>query len=132
MKITCSGCGEPFEVPEGRGITRAICPFCEKATDLRNANETSCSSRQAPPSPCFSKKTPPSPKAPPHPLAPQFWILSICAMILTTLVVVSTILTAMVAVNVAEQQRLLVERFSAALDETAKEISKAFGPPVKP
>ena len=91
MKINCRSCHETFDIPDGKGITRAVCPFGEHTNDL-------C----APSVPASAvprtgrgvlSSTPTCVPVARHPLAPQFWILAICALVVTANICLSFLFT---------------------------------------
>jgi hypothetical protein len=139
MKFKCRGCNDIFDVPDGKGITRAICPFCDQANDLREP---------AAPEPTFPEnamaaKTFPHTfkpvKPPPHPLAPQFWILAICALIITTIIAISFLFTLVSMVEqgkasekAMEEVNKATEELNHTLDKAGKEMQRSLQNIVKP
>jgi len=71
MKITCRKCAETFELPDGKAVEAVYCPFCETKNPTKKAEFQEHKQK--------------------HPLDRQFWIIAGCAMILTTLLVLSWI-----------------------------------------
>lgn len=139
MKFKCRGCNDIFDIPDGKGITRAVCPFCDQANDLREP---------AAPEPTFPEKamaTKTFPqtfkpvKPPPHPLAPQLWILAICALIVTAIICISFLFAAasMVELGVANERATAeinkaAEELNRTLDKAGKEMQRSLQNIVKP
>jgi len=120
MKIECCSCHEQFEVPDGKGINRAICPFCEKPNDLRKrpvsdrSSGTESATQDNAPKPAEYSALKPT-----HPLAPQMWIMAICALIVTIIIVVSVIIGMIKSYQLAKAW----EKFADDLNKITKELT---------
>lgn len=131
MRIKCQGCRDTFDVPDGKGVTSAICPFCDKPNNLRSPHDDSATH---PNSHSLRAKEPtfmPN-KSPPHPLAPQFWILSICALILTVLIVVSALLTVIAIAQTNVNMQNDAKLFKDAMDKASNKVQRSLQKPLKP
>lgn len=130
MKIKCRNCHDTFEVPDGKGITRAVCPFCDHANDLRapagSASALPGTGRGEPPSPptCAHHAR--------HPLAPQFWILAICALIVTAIICLCFLFTVvamaelgMASEKAAEEVKKASEELNRTMDKANKEMQRS-------
>lgn len=122
MKLTCEACSEPFEIADTRGVTHVVCPFCDHSCDIRK--DTVVARSRAP-----SPASPPSMGAHPlsrtrHPLAPQLWILAICALVITTLIVAGTVLTLVAMVQVQEELERLDKQMEKNLIEPLRQSFK--------
>jgi len=123
MKIECSSCKEPFEIPDGRGFNRAVCPFCEKPNDLRNlpfSNPSSNQESSARDNARVFVENPPLSHS--HPLAPQMWIMAICTLIVTSIIVVSVIIGMIKSYQLAKAW----EEFADDLNKITKELTSEF------
>ena len=132
MRFKCRGCNDTFDIPDDKGITRVVCPFCDMANDLREPPT---------PDPTFAKtamaaKTYPQAHLPqkvqPHPLAPQLWIMAICSLIVTAIISISFLLTVAYLVEqgkanqkVAEEINRVSDEFNHAMDKTNKEMQQS-------
>ena len=94
MNIKCQRCHDSFDVPDGKGITRAVCPFCDNPNDLRQASNPDSFGKYPAPASYPHHPAPVSLKAKSHPLAPPLWILAICAMILTIHTLIGSLINA--------------------------------------
>ena len=121
MKITCQGCRDSFDIPDGKGITRAVCPFCDKPNDLRQTSAPGSSAQYTAPASYPDQPGPVAVKAKPHPLAPQFWILAICAMILTIHTLVGTVVKMIERYETAKA----MEAIDSALQESSQKATEA-------
>lgn len=124
MKIKCRGCLEFFDIPDGKGITLAICPFCEFANDLREPAESDAPKYRAPGS-YPSSSAPVRVKALAHPLAPQFWILAICTLIVTAIICVSFLFTVVSMIEQAKVHADAMEEISRTLEKRNKAAEEA-------
>ena len=123
MKFKCRGCNDIFDIPDGKGITRAVCPFCDLTNELREPPM---------PDPTFAKTataaftSPPSLKmVQPHPLAPQLWILAICALIVTAIIVISFLFTVASMVELGKANEKATAEINKASEELNRTLDKA-------
>ena len=137
MKIKCGGCHDTFDIPDGKGITRAVCPFCEQSNDLR---EPASPATDLPASARGEPKLPPTyiPVAR-HPLSPQFWILAICALIVTAIICLSFLFTVVSMIEMgrasekaAEEINKASEELNRTMDKTSKEMQRSLQKVLKP
>ena len=98
MKITCRKCAEPFDIPDGKRIDAVFCPYCETKNPVKTPETQEPTPQQK------------------HPLSKQFWILAICAAIVTAIIVFCWI-----------QTQIAIYQWNTATQETAKELRGMFG-----
>ena len=127
MQIECQGCHEIFDIPVDKKVTHVVCPFCDRSNDIRKPSMLH---------PSFLKKTIGAPmstgltksnKAQPHALAPQFWVLAICALIVTAIICISFLFTvvAMVEMGKANEQMMgKLDNMSEGLNHSMAPFSK--------
>ena len=126
MKIECCSCKEEFEIPDGKGINRAICPFCGKPNDLRKPSFFRRSSKKESAVLDNVQKLSKSQTAKQnHPLAPQMWIMAICTLIITTIIVVNLVLTIIVFCIAAHELKPVLKEFEQSMDKNSRELQKS-------
>ena len=126
MKIECCSCRESFEVPDGKGINRAICPFCEKPNDLRKPALFNRSSHKEPSAQNNVQQTARIiPVNPSHPLAPQLWIISICTLIITTIIVAGVLFSIITTCMIAHEMEPVLKELEQTMGKSSREMQKS-------
>lgn len=123
MNIKCEGCRDTFEIPDGKGITRAVCPFCDHTNDLRApAAPAAVMPGSAGSGAALSSTDVPVAR---HPLAPQLWILAICALIVTAIICLSFLFTVISMIEMGKASEKASEELNKASEEINRTMDKA-------